>query len=134
MAHVITGLQVGGAETALAKLLATLDPAEFPSFVVSLKSGGTMAQRLRDRGVEVIDLALSPATLAFSAARLVDLLRRREIDVVQCWLHHADLFGGLAARRAGVRGVAWGVRASWLDPSGTRIGTRAVMRDRKSVV
>lgn len=128
MTHVITGLDVGGAEMALSRLVAAMDAAAFPSFVVSLKSGGEMAERLRDRGVEVIDLALSLGTAWASVARLADILRRREVDVVQCWLHHADLIGGIAARRAGVRGVAWGVRSSSLDPADTRLSTRAVMR------
>ena len=48
--HVITGLDVGGAETSLLKLLATLDRSGFEPAVVSLKGHGPIAKKITELG------------------------------------------------------------------------------------
>lgn len=126
--HVITGLPIGGAQSALGRLLARIPPERFAQSVVSLGPLGEMGETWRRAGVDVEALGMRPSTpdpLAF--ARLVRLLRRRRPDVVQTWLYHADLLGGLAARIAGVQPVLWNLRQSDLDPKVTKWSTRAVV-------
>ena len=48
--------------------------------------------------------------------RLTRLLRSLRPDVVQTWLYHADLIGGLAAKLAGGVPVAWGLHLGNLAP------------------
>ncbi|MDB5824856.1 MAG: hypothetical protein JWR21_3560 [Herminiimonas sp.] len=72
----------------------------------------------RDAGIDVISLNFkrSPFSDFF---RLVILLRESRPDIVQTWMYHADVFGGLAARMAGIRSVIWGIRTTGL-PNGSR--------------
>lgn len=49
--------------------------------------------------------------------RLVRLIAKISPDVVQTWLYHADLIGGLAARLAGCKRVIWGIRTADLNPA-----------------
>lgn len=126
--HVITGLDVGGAEMAMIRLVEALDRQAFQSSVVSLKPAGELADRLRARDVEVAELGLSPAGLVAGLGALAGLVRHRRADIVQTWMHHGDLVGGLAGRWAGARGVVWGLRASTLDAADVRLTTRCVVR------
>lgn len=126
--HIIIGLEVGGAELMLARLIETqrVTAPWLRHRVVSLTSLGEIGGRLRAQGVEVAALGMGsilhgPATLL----RLVALLRRQRSDIVQTWMYHADLIGGLAARLAGLRGIIWGIRSTDITKGGSH-STRVV--------
>ena len=122
--HVIVSLQTGGAELMLQRLLLAQRAAgEVPATVVSLTEAGPIGQRLRDEGFEVVALQMRSPLGAWRAwSRLRMLLHRLQPDLVQCWMVHADLLGGLAARAAGIRAVVWGVRTTdfSINPPATR--------------
>jgi glycosyltransferase involved in cell wall biosynthesis len=125
---IITGLGTGGAESMLEKLIGALAPS-IQAHVISLTTLGDIGPRLLARGVPVEALGMRanrPDVAAF--ARLVRRLRRLSPHVIHTWMYHADLFGGLAARLAGVRAVMWGVRHSNLSATANKSSTLAVMR------
>ncbi len=127
--QIITGLDTGGAETMLANLLSRLDPERCPSEVVSLTSVGDVGVRLREQGVRVRALGLRAALPGPRLlARLAGWIRASRPDAVQTWMYHADLVGGLAAARAGRVPVVWGMHNSSLDPHGSRLLTRGLVR------
>lgn len=127
VAHVITGLGLGGAEGALFRLICSDDSATH-CLVVSLTCEGEYGVLLRDRGIKVIALGLSGYGGALSAANeLARQLVAAKADVVQTWMYHADLFGGIVSRRAGIP-VVWGVRHLNLSWSLNRLRTVFVAR------
>lgn len=117
--HVITDLDVGGAETMLLRLATGMDPARFPCRVVSLIEPGPVGERLREAGIGVDALGMRrgrPSPLGLW--RLARLLRAFRPDVVQTWLYHADLIGLAALRLAFPFGprpaLAWNLRCSYM--------------------
>jgi glycosyltransferase involved in cell wall biosynthesis len=121
---VTTGLSTGGAELMLYRLLAALDRSTFAPSVVSLLPAGPTAAKIAALGVPVRSLGMRPGVPDPRAAvRLARWLRREGPDVVQTWMYHADLIGGVAARLAGCRQVAWGLRQSTLDPHTSKRST-----------
>jgi glycosyltransferase involved in cell wall biosynthesis len=126
---VTTGLGVGGAETMLLKLLAGMDRQVFIPSVVSLSDEGELADAIRALGIPVSALGMSrgvPSVAKFIA--LARHLRSIRPDLVQTWMYHADLVGGVAARVAGCRRVIWGIRHSDLSKSRNRSTTLLVVR------
>ena len=125
--HVITGLGQGGAEAVLARLVAGARPSRHT--VVSLTDEGVHGAALREAGAEVHALGMPrgrPTLRGLLALRR--LIAESRPDVVQTWMYHADLLGGLAARLAGVRAVAWGVRNSGAHLEKSSLSARLVMR------
>jgi glycosyltransferase involved in cell wall biosynthesis len=124
--HVITGLAVGGAEMALYRLIVNSRGSIYTHAVVALTADGAMRQRFREAGVEldVFDFKSAPISHFF---RLILLIRKIRPDIVQTWMYHADLLGGLAAFLAGARNVIWGVHSTNLVGSG-RSGTTRIAR------
>ena len=126
--HVITGLNTGGAQSMLTELASRPEATGYDALVVCLTDDGPAGERLRELGVEVVDLGMArgiPSPVA--VWRLARLLRRERAAAVQTWLYHGDLIGGLAGRLARVP-VAWGIRHSTLDPAVDRRSTLLVAR------
>jgi glycosyltransferase involved in cell wall biosynthesis len=128
LVHVISGLNVGGAENFLARLLERL-PSRFQSSVISLSTGGVIGERLRASGVNVLTLGMTRHSLPHAAIlRLRDMLKEASPDIVQTWMYHADLLGGLAARWAGVPALVWSIRHSNLSVHHNRLRTVMIAR------
>src|SRR5690606_33757795 len=82
----------------------------------SMRGEGLLGPRFRAAGVEVITLDMQGVMAGGRGVlRLFRILRARRPDVVQTWMYHADLVGGLVARAAGIRALAWGIRNSGVD-------------------
>lgn len=125
--HVITGLGSGGAEMMLYKLLSVMDRRRFACTVVSLTDKGSMADKIRSLGIPVHALGMKGAmSMPWALLRLRGMMRHEGIQLVQCWMYHADLLGGLAARFAGLP-VLWGIRQSNFDVDGSKKATIRVM-------
>lgn len=95
--------------------------------VVSLNDGGIFRERLEALGIRVESLGFNkgfPSPIKFW--RLVKLMKQWNPAVVQTWMYHADLVGGLAAKVVGVP-VCWGIRSSILPPGLGAFPTRVVM-------
>lgn len=113
--HIISGLLHGGAETVLYRLL-TAPTQDARHTVISMGCDGVFGPRLRERGIPVIALEMQGIRgTAQGLWRMACLLRSLHPDVVQTWMYHADLVGGIIARLMGIRAVAWGVRNSGVN-------------------
>lgn len=121
--HIIAGLGDGGAEMVLVRLLRA--DRLWEHVVISLTDEGRHGPALRSAGVAVHVLGQRRGRFTPAAwLRLARLLRALRPDVVQTWMYHADLLGGLAARAVGVRAVAWGVHSVGVDNASTRLVAR----------
>ncbi|HEY7962132.1 MAG TPA: glycosyltransferase [Solirubrobacteraceae bacterium] len=130
--HVISGLELGGAETMLYRLLDASDRARFEHSVISLSSFGPLAPSIAALEVRVSALGMRRGRLqARPLGRLARGLASRRPHVVHTWMDHANLLGGLLARagrgpRSGAK-VLWGVHGS-LHPRESKRSSRVTSR------
>lgn len=127
--HLITDLDVGGAEMMLYRVLTRLDRSAFAPEVIALTDVGPLGARISALGIGVGTLGMrrgAPDPLGF--LRLTRRLRANPPDVIQTWMYHADLLGGLVARLAGRAKVAWSLRQSNLDRRVNKPSTLLVVR------
>ncbi|WP_404385101.1 glycosyltransferase [Caenispirillum salinarum] len=127
--HVITSLDVGGAERMLVKIVAALR-GRFRFTVVGLKAEGALADELRKVGADVISLNMRGARdLPIAVFRLRRVIRAVRPDVVQSWLYHADLVGTLALATSGIKArLIWNIRCSDMDFSQYARSTALIVR------
>lgn len=116
--HIITDLNNGGAEGALFRLCSHPDSPR--SMVISLMDEGLYGEKLRAAGVDVVCLNMPKGAISLSGLlKLLRTVRRANPKVVQTWMYHADLLGGIAARLVGTKRVCWGIRSTRLPRGGT---------------
>lgn len=113
--HLITGLDTGGAEMMLYKLLDNVNRGEIESIVISITDQGTIGRRIEALGIPVYTLNVRPGPLSLlGLLRLTRILKKERPDVLQTWLYHADLMGLISVRLARVPFMIWNFRCSGL--------------------
>jgi glycosyltransferase involved in cell wall biosynthesis len=116
--HIIAGLAPDGAERMLHRLVSGMDPNRFENEVISLTDLGPMSAKMEAAGVRVRALGMKRGSAnPYHLIRLAAWLRKLPPQqVIQTWMYHADLIGGIAAKLAGCAGVVWNIRHSELHP------------------
>lgn len=126
--HVITALNVGGAERMLKKIATGLDPAALD--IVSLIEPGVTGEQLRALGYEIEALGMTRGVPSLGAlAKLRSLIEKRRPDALFGWMHHGFLACTIA--RLGLKNpppLLWNVRHSLADISHEPMQTQAILR------
>ena len=112
--HVITGLEKGGAEGVLARLV-QFDQAN-THCIISLTDDGYWGGIFKANNIQVMTLNMPRGRISINGlSKLYKSIKKIAPDVIQTWMYHSDLIGGLIGRLAGVRNIVWGIRHSNLD-------------------
>jgi Glycosyltransferase len=129
IAHFITGLNTGGAETMLYKLLCGMDRNRFDPFVVSLAHQGPLAARIAELDIPVFNCGMQPGFPNLRAPfELTRLLRRFSPHLLQGWMYHGNLAAQAAALALpGPPAVAWNIRSAHHLPGGEKFMTGAAI-------
>lgn len=121
--HIIIGLNVGGAELMLKRLvLKSQEKKEFQYSVISLTDIGVIGTELKIKGIPVYSLGMQSAvSIPNVVLKLRKLLKELQPDVVHTWMYHADFLGGLAAKSMGVKNIVWCIRTTDVSQGASKI-------------
>jgi glycosyltransferase involved in cell wall biosynthesis len=127
IAHVITSLGDGGAESVLFRLC-TADTFN-QHVVISLQGFGKYGEPLRKSGITVHCLKMPQGKITFWGIwQLAKLLRSYRPNVVQTWMYHSDLIGGVVAWLVGIHRICWGLRNANFESDKTKFSTIMVIK------
>lgn len=98
--HIIIGLNVGGAELMLKRLILNSRlEGKFKHEVISLTDLGVIGKELKQEGITVYTLNMRNILSIFEVCfSLRKLLKEIKPDIVQTWMYHADFIGGVVAK------------------------------------
>ena len=115
IAHVIIGLDTGGAETMLCKLLFGIDKNKFSQSVISLTDGGTLRGKVESWGIPVHSLGLNQSAFSPNALlRLRKVINQLKPDLLQGWMPHGNFVASMAkfiCRKKNIK-LFWNIRQS----------------------
>ncbi len=120
--HVIIGLEVGGAEGMLKRLIEyQTKNTSIIHEVISLTEIGPIGRELQDIGICVYALGMKRASgSGLTFIRLLILLRKLKPTTIQTWMYHADLMGVIASYILCTKKIIWGVNSTDILKGGDR--------------
>ena len=125
--HIITGLGRGGAETLLYQFCKYDKESEH--IVVSLSGSQDYEKKLKQIDIQVHTLNFSNSKINFlGLIKLYKLIRQVKPDIIQTWMIHADMIGGLLARFAGIKNIFWGVHHTNLIEGSSKKMTMLIIK------
>ena len=122
--HLITGLEVGGAEMMLLKTLPLLQ-SEFDNHVCCIRGHGPIGAKLEAAGVPVSYLELRSPFDFGVILRFRKIVREFQPEILVTYLIHADLFGRIFGRLFGIRKIICSQRGKLLQWEFLRVIDRA---------
>lgn len=112
--HFITGLNIGGAETMLLRILPKMQN-DFDNSVCTLLGDGPIGVELRKAGIKTYHLNFSFANLFSSIFAFRKIIIEFKPDILVTYLIHADLFGRIFGKLFGIKNIISSQRGSLLQ-------------------
>tara|TARA_Y100001978_G_scaffold74466_1_gene66731 strand:+ start:10521 stop:11648 length:1128 start_codon:yes stop_codon:yes gene_type:complete len=125
--HIITSLGEGGAQSILLRICRETSDIHQHK-IISLIDDKTQIEDFDKERFEIIFLNFNkiPFGPINGIFRLFRILLLDNSDVIQTWLYHADLFGGLIAKLNLKKNVIWNIRNCNID-SNTKFTTKLIV-------
>ncbi len=102
--HLITGLEVGGAEMSLLRNLPHLQE-RFDNHVCAIMGRGPVGAKLKEQGIPVSYLELDQRGIFGAVAGFRNIVVKEKPNILVTYLIHADLFGRILGRLFGIRKI-----------------------------
>ena len=118
--HIISSLNIGGAETALYRLIKNDKKNEH--MVLCLSRGGYYTNLIIKSGGSVESLNINAFNF-FRILKILKIIHTTKPDVIQTWMYHADLIGGVLSRLLNYQNIFWNVRHAKLDRNSSKLLT-----------
>ncbi len=106
--QVVDGFRLGGAETKLLELIKNLNKDKYNVVVCSLLSDGPLLEKFKETGAKVVIIDRKHRFDFSVIPRIIKLIKKEKIHIVQTTLFYADFLGTITAKLAGVPvSVSW---------------------------
>jgi len=125
--HIITDLDIGGAEMMLLKVVVGLNKRGHSQLVISIKGNNTLKEAIEKAGAEVQFLSLKHFIQVIKILRKIKAIQKTFApDVIQSWMYHADAISAITKNREVP--LVWNVRHSLDDYKNEKVVVRYLIR------
>tara|TARA_Y100001934_G_C12369809_1_gene785642 strand:- start:2630 stop:3751 length:1122 start_codon:yes stop_codon:yes gene_type:complete len=99
VAHIITGLNQGGAEKLLYDLVRLRDKNKFSYHIISLSSKGYYGKKFEEIGIPIYCLNMNIKNLPKILFQFFRQYKKNhKPDLIHSWMYHANLFGSILSK------------------------------------
>ena len=123
--HIIPSLGSGGAETFLGLLALNQQRSEGLDLkILTFIKGGLIQKSIIKNGLSVITFELKTIKILLNVFNIYQFIKSEKFQIVQTWMYHANLIGGILARLAGTKKIIWTVCNSGSEINKFKISTK----------
>ena len=127
--HIITTLGLGGAEKVLFNILKNNNDKYFEHQVICLNSGGHVTNEIKKLNIKIYFLELNKKIFIglINCFFILNKFKNKENIIIQTWLPHSDLIGGLISKFCGYKKIIWNIRISNFTKNSFKIRTLIII-------
>lgn len=108
--HIIPTLERGGAEQTLVRLITHTNPSLIQHSIICLIDGGPLLEEIRPYLKHCVIMTGYP----WRSYKIIKHLKQWKPDVVQTWMYHPNVLGGIAAKISKIKKIFWNIRITKL--------------------
>lgn len=121
--HIITSLGDGGAEGVLYRLIKNTKK-NFHHEIITLTDDIKYEKYFKRMKIKIIRISFPRGSVRWNKLlSLYKILKKKRGYIIQTWLYHADLLGGLLGRFSGNKKIFWNIRTSEIFVRGMKLST-----------
>ena len=128
--YITTGLNTGGAEMMLYRILYSINREKFEPVVLSLMDRGTFADRIEALGIHVHTVGMERGfPTLINMYRLISLVKKIQPDIIQGWMYHGNIAAQFANFFTGNKTpVLWSIHHSIASLNSEKKTTIAIIK------
>ena len=112
--HIISGLQVGGAERSLFNICNSSLNDNFKQYVICLGNRGFYSQKIEEIGLEIYHINFSSWHFVKSLIKFITVLKKISPNIIQGWMNHGNFASILALLILNFKPIIyWNIRQSF---------------------
>ena len=112
--HIISGLQVGGAERSLFNICNSSLNDSFKQYVICLGNKGYYSQKIEEIGLEIYHINFNSWHFVKSLIRFITVLKKISPNIIQGWMNHGNFASILALLILNFKPIIyWNIRQSF---------------------
>ena len=112
--HIISGLQVGGAERSLFNICNSSLNDNFKQYVICLGNKGYYSQKIEEIGLEIYHINFNSWHFVKSLIRFITVLKKISPNIIQGWMNHGNFASILALFILNFKPIIyWNIRQSF---------------------
>ena len=127
--HVISSLELGGAQLLLEKLCMSLKSSEFTHVIVCLSGETVLAKKIQHKSIKIYFLDMfGLRNIIHSVFKLRRILENEQPSIIHSWLYHADFLTTLARYRLRTCPLLWSVHHANEKSEGDKLLTKWLVK------
>ena len=124
--HIITDVNTGGALSLLRKITSENSNSKIKHTIISIKAPNNDFKISNIEKVYSLNVKRN-VFIFLKLFKLIKIIKSENPNVIQTWMYHSDLIGGIAAKILGIKKIYWSILSYSISKEHVKFSTRIIV-------